>query len=526
LKSLHELRAPSEDRGILQYPDPTLFASLIENNRLSFSNANTLIANKSIQDLRSLAKHETYSLAISFLAQNHQGMKVDNQRSLLVAGHQPELFHPGVWIKNFALNSIANSNGMTPLNLIIDNDVVKHESIAMPSFEKERRQTALHSLHFDHKSSGIPYEDWSVNDLEVFKKFGEEVKAQTAKWKHTPLVNEYWPEVLRALENGCKPGFAFAWARRKFEQQLGCFNLELPVSLLCETESFATFALHLFNNAESFAMVFNQAVAKYRATYGIKSKNHPFPDLAIAKGWAETPFWILLPGSTRRQRLGAKLEPNGEIRLGTPGPDGIRLNLGISHQLEELRKLGSQGFRIRPRALSTTLFARLILSDAFIHGIGGAKYDEVTNEMIQSFFNIQIPKFLVISATAQLQLIDNLISEAEVKGAKLFARDLWWNPQRHNPSQYSPLWHSLLDQRKKLLNQISITHLERKLRYEQLRNNLEQARLLIKPDYLNALKIAKRLAEEFKFQQQCEGREFSFILHSKKKLTELFSTFF
>jgi hypothetical protein len=26
--------------------------------------------------------------------------------SLIVGGHQPELFHPGVWLKNFALNEL------------------------------------------------------------------------------------------------------------------------------------------------------------------------------------------------------------------------------------------------------------------------------------------------------------------------------------------------------------------------------------------------------------------------------------
>ena len=42
--------------------------------------------------------------------------------SLLLAGHQPELFHPGVWVKNFALNGLARRHGATPLNLVVDND--------------------------------------------------------------------------------------------------------------------------------------------------------------------------------------------------------------------------------------------------------------------------------------------------------------------------------------------------------------------------------------------------------------------
>ena len=53
-------------------------------------------------------------------------------------------------------------------------------------------------------------------------------------------------------------------------------------------------------------------------------------------------------------------------------------------------------------ALVTTLFARLVLSDLFIHGIGGAKYDQLTDELIRSFFGLAPPDYLVISATLHL----------------------------------------------------------------------------------------------------------------------------
>ena len=40
--------------------------------------------------------------------------------------------------------------------------------------------------------------------------------------------------------------------------------------------------------------------------------------------------------------------------------------------------LQTRGIKLRSRALTTTMFVRLFLADAFLHGIGGAKYDEVT----------------------------------------------------------------------------------------------------------------------------------------------------
>ena len=41
------------------------------------------------------------------------------------------------------------------------------------------------------------------------------------------------------------------------------------------------------------------------------------------------------------------------------------------------------GNKIRPRAITTTMFSRLFFSDVFIHGIGGAKYDTITDEIIK-----------------------------------------------------------------------------------------------------------------------------------------------
>ena len=51
-----------------------------------------------------------------------------------------------------------------------------------------------------------------------------------------------------------------------------------------------------------------------------------------------------------------------------------------------------QGLRLRPRALVTTMYARLMLADLFLHGIGGAKYDQLTDLIIRQFFDVQPPR--------------------------------------------------------------------------------------------------------------------------------------
>ena len=50
------------------------------------------------------------------------------------------------------------------------------------------------------------------------------------------------------------------------------------------------------------------------------------------------------------------------------------------------------------------MFSRFLLGDLFIHGIGGAKYDELGDEISRRFFGIEPPGFLTVSMTLWLGL--------------------------------------------------------------------------------------------------------------------------
>ena len=52
--------------------------------------------------------------------------------------------------------------------------------------------------------------------------------------------------------------------------------------------------------------------------------------------------------------------------------------------------------------MTTTLFARLLLADMFIHGLGGGKYDELTDSLMRDFYGIEPPSFLVLTGTLRL----------------------------------------------------------------------------------------------------------------------------
>src|SRR5262249_54518695 len=153
------------------------------------------------------------------------------------------------------------------------------------------------------------------------------------------------------------------------------------VSSLCRAESFAWFACHLVTDARRFHEIYNSAVRAYRHDHGIRSTSHPVPDLGVEGDWRELPFWGWHKGECQRGRLFARQGSEGvELRVGQE----TWLTLSVKEpdsMVHAWQQLGERGMKIRPRALTNTLFARLFVGDLFVHGIGGGKYDELTDEI-------------------------------------------------------------------------------------------------------------------------------------------------
>src|SRR5205814_5898714 len=112
------LRAPEDDGAALIDPPLSEVSKLIEHNRriaLQFDRLGVLPPSHD----RKLAR-----LALLMTACGQLGREQKNavQQPVILTGHQPELFHPGVWFKNFVIDSMAKANAGTAINLVIDSD--------------------------------------------------------------------------------------------------------------------------------------------------------------------------------------------------------------------------------------------------------------------------------------------------------------------------------------------------------------------------------------------------------------------
>ncbi len=428
------LRAPSADGAVLAVPPLATVGPLLETNRRRLARPAVDVLGRPWDDLRRAARHAAVAAAIDYLRSLGEPVPDLSHEHLLLAGHQPELFHPGVWIKNFALNGLARRHRLTALNLVVDNDTVKATALRLPhAASPEHPWPYAVTVPFDRWTSEVPYEERTIAERSLFHHFPDEALAVLRPLGLEPLLPAFWEEVLRQAERTPLLGNCFARARRTFERRWGCHNLEVPVSAVCRTEPFAWFACHLLAELPRFHAVYNDCVHDYRRRHGIRSRNHPVPDLAADGDFYETPFWGWRSGQARRGRLFARvINDRLELRSGTetwptlPAPNGHPTGTVAAWQ-----NLERDGYKVRSRALSNTLYARLFLSELFMHGIGGGKYDELTDAILHRFYGCEPPAFLVLTATRLLPLPTLPCGPDDRRRLIRRVRDVHYHPERY-----------------------------------------------------------------------------------------------
>ncbi|MBX9788387.1 MAG: hypothetical protein K2Y37_05685 [Pirellulales bacterium] len=381
-------------------------------------------------ELSRRARAEVVAAARAYSATYRDIPAQPNLDRVFLAGHQPELFHPGVWAKNFALSRLATGTRGVAVNLLVDSDTLKRSTIRVPTGDLARPR--VEEVPFDAPGPEIPYEQRTIVDRESWCTFGDRVQHHLASLVRDPLIAEYWPRVLARSQHESLIGACFAQARHELEGDWGLTTLELPQSRVCALDSFAWFAAHLFAEAERFRSVHNHALQRYRRQYHIRSANHPVPELSKDENGIEMPFWIWTRENPRRRRLyvrrrGAAWEladRAGWRHELSAGPVDARTFV------ERILALPVRGVKLRSRALATTMFARVFVGDLFIHGIGGAKYDELTDAIVRRFYGIEPPGYLVLSATLRLPIARPPVGADDLRAVDRRLRELKFHPEQ------------------------------------------------------------------------------------------------
>ena len=448
------------------------------------------------------------------------GPVVDAPQGLVfLAGHQPELFHPGVWFKNFALGALARQHGAAAVNLIIDSDTIKSTSLRTPGGPVADPTTEM--VPFDRMEPRVPYEERKIVDGRLFVEFGRLAAEQIAPLVPDPLVRRYWPMVCERMQHTDRVGYCLAQARHQLEGQWGLDTLEVPQSWVCDSESFRWFTAHLIAELPRFREIHNQAIHEYRRTHRIRSASHPAPDLAADGSWVEAPLWIWTEDQPQRRRVFARRDGRETV---VSDRNGLELRLPLQPEgnaaeaVEELVRWSRRGIKIRSRALITTLWARLVLGDLFLHGIGGAKYDQVTDRLIERFFGLQAPGIMVLSATLHLPIQGSHETTQPLGEIRQQLRELEFHPERFL-RETSPEAIALVVAKQQWI-QTPQTPENARARWQSLRDLNAALQPSIAEARQRLLELQAQTVRELQAKKVVLWREYGFCLHPEKILRE------
>jgi hypothetical protein len=218
-----------------------------------------------------------------------------------------------------------------------------------------------------------------------------------------------------------------------------------------------------------------------------------------------------------------------QLRIG--GDDEPLLEMPLSPDreaccaVEQLQALPAQGVRLRTRALTTTMFARFLLGDLFLHGIGGAKYDELGDEIAGRFFGFTPPGYLTLSLTLWL---GGLGAEPAARGRKAeierLIRDLSWNPDRHLAPEALAEAGVWVERKQRALAVADPsgfeTHAQRLERFHAIRLCNERLQPWVS-DRREAL-VGERAEWLTRVHRDllARNREYALVLHSRRRLRE------
>jgi hypothetical protein len=354
------LRVPREDHSALVDPPWDAMAGLIDENLRLRESYEYDFQGRSLRALSIEARRELLAEARRWTAayRDVDGASEDGQRPIFMAGHQPQLVHPGVWFKNFALDRLAWRHGAVAVNLIVDNDTIKGTSTRVPGGAPEAPEAA--DMAFDAAGEAVPYEERRIVDRACFETFGRRAAERIGRLVPDSMVEHYWSLVIRRSRETDNLGACLAQSRHELEGRWGLRTLEIPTSRVCRSEPFAWFVAHLLANLDRLRRMHNEIVHEYRRANRTRSASHPVPDLAEDGEWLESPFWIWTGTDPRRRALFARRLPRGvevtdraSLRVELP----LTADAPADRAVEWLMGLAAEGVKIRCRTLMTTLWA-------------------------------------------------------------------------------------------------------------------------------------------------------------------------
>ncbi|MEE8597179.1 MAG: hypothetical protein V3T09_05160 [bacterium] len=447
-------------------------------------------------------------------------------KPIIQTGYPPILAHPGILIKDSLVNTIAEKTKGIGINMVVDNDTCHDNWLNIPNIN--RLEPSTEKIEFIPNLQGLAFEEAGHTDLTQLTTFKKDVLRILSNPDMKDTFTNFIDIGIKLCKEIQRLSDLFTSARCAYLQKFSINNLEIPVSLICETESFLNFFLHITKDIRNFARIYNAKLEEYRKLKRISSKANPLPDLKEKGHVIELPFWIWKENEPRKQ-LFASIITDKQINLMYENIIVTSLdfcgNGNQSDNLQKLRNLISIGIKIRPKAIVNTMYSRMFFSDLFIHGVGGAKYDLITDEIIRTFFGVEPPGYAIITATLHLPYKPHDVSSEDIRKLKHVIKDMDYNPERYASGKImeDAEMKSMVNEKKKLITAEMHNGEEKHRTFSRLKQLNSLMKEKIEPLIEEREKETEEVEKKLIYNSIVTNREYPFCIYPESMLRELFS---
>lgn len=503
------LKSPGVDGAVLLHPEGEALAGLIETACARHAQMPFEVAGMPAEELRRQCRAEVAGLS-----------GLDPQGFWVVAAHQAELVHAGVWFKDAAAVALAQVLEAGVLHVVADLDVLKHDALTLPNLDVGAEHASAETFRFvSHAGLQCPAQ-LAPPPAEMLEQALTWAKARI-RWD---CLFDRWATAARGAiaANGSLAQW-FTAAQQAVGDELGVSLPRVFVSRLCRGKAFARFVADMALRHRQLHQAHAEALAEYRAAAHETNPAQPVPDLKRKDEAWELPLWAYRGRAPREPVYVAPTA--GALRLQTPAGTLLELPTNPEAAVESLLELARQNIVLAPRALPLTLFVRTFLADLFIHGTGGSRYDEVTDALSRRWWGWTPPPYITATATARLPLEPLPVKREDLGEARWHAHHAWHNPRLYAEAQeLSPAVETLLRRKAHILKdlrQLPRFSEVRAAAFDELQQVNAELRTLMPAALERTSRQVEHIRRQLAYNSVVMGREYFFALLGADKLARL-----
>lgn len=533
---------PKKNKEIFINPPYKKIPNLIDLNKERFLSYDFEINGVPFSEFRKHARSETIkrageysdkmlSICSKLNIRDKRGLFTNNYspgNTIIQTGHAPILAHPGVLIKNSLADCLAKKVSGIGVNMAVDNDVCHDNCINIPNVNGSA--PTMEKFEFVSMLKDSAFEEIGYSNSMQLTALRKDILQVIHNHEMKNTFNEFIDIAIKLSEETQSLSDLLTYARHAYLQKFDINNLEIPVSLMCRTGSFWNFFLHITGDIKNFAKIYNARLEEYRKLKKIRSKANPLPNLEEKRNITELPFWIWRENGPRK-KLFASLENDRQAGLIFENEViavlDFRRNGNSSENIRRLKGLENKGMKIRPKAVTNTMYSRMFFSDLFIHGVGGAKYDLITDEIIRDFFGVEPPEYATISATLHLPYIPYDVCSEDAENIKHTIANMNRHPEKYISKEIMkiPEIQFAINEKKDLITKETHNQTEKRQAFNRLKQINDMMKEKIKPLIMEKEKEAEEIEKKLRYNSIVKNREYPFCIYPESMVRELYKSY-